>query len=70
MGFTRYKVVKSALKKYVSCPEKHFGVVHRHNGFICFSVFEGCIIPYPKREFLTDEEEEKGSVATSKVSLV
>ena len=40
----------------------------RVKNLLIFSVFEGCIIPYPKREFLTDEEEDKGSVATSKVS--
>jgi len=28
---------------------------------LCFSVFAGCQIPYPKREFLNeDEPEEKG----------
>lgn len=36
-----------------------------------FSVFEGLPIPYPKREFLTDDEEDKGtSGAASKVRVV
>ena len=31
------------------------------------SVFEGYPIPYPKREFLTDDEEDKGHSGASKV---
>jgi hypothetical protein len=35
----------------------------------CFSVFESYQIPYPKREFLADDEEDKGaSGAASKVT--
>lgn len=34
---------------------------------LCFSVFAGCQIPYPKREFLNeDEPEEKGDKVLKK----
>ena len=33
----------------------------------CFSVFEGFPIPYPRREFLEDEEDEKADTGASKV---
>ena len=32
-----------------------------------FSVFEGKNIPYPKREFLTDDEDDKADTGASKV---
>jgi len=40
------------------------------NIYVSLSIFENGPIPYPKREFLTDDEnEEKADTATSKVSL-
>lgn len=30
-----------------------------YNIFLFFSVFAGCVIPYPKREFLTDDDQEE-----------
>lgn len=33
------------------------------------SIFEGKPIPYPKREFLTDEDDDKADTGASKVGL-
>lgn len=39
--------------------------------FLVISVFAGCQIPYPKREFLTEEEpDDKGDKVSIKVQLV
>lgn len=39
--------------------------------FLVTSVFAGCQIPYPKREFLTEEEpDDKGDKVSIKVQLV
>lgn len=38
--------------------------------FLMISVFAGCQIPYPKREFLTEEEpDDKGDKVSIKVQL-
>ena len=34
------------------------------------SIFEGKPIPYPKREFLTDEDDDKADTGASKVGLL
>jgi len=35
--------------------------------FGVFSVFEGKLIPYPKREFLSDDDDDKADTGASKV---
>lgn len=37
--------------------------------FVHCSIFEGKPIPYPKREFLTDEDDDKADTGASKVGL-
>lgn len=58
-----------------NCTSKAFEVLARLPEIVFFlflmiSVFAGCQIPYPKREFLTEEEpDDKGDKVSIKVQL-